>query len=126
MRPPSIAIRLPASPDAAGTARRSVEELSEQIPSAAMENLRLLISELVTNSVRHAQMPQGGDILLEVHVSPARVRVDVLDGGAGFEVPSPPDPVADGGWGLYLVDAIASRWGATRGATSSVWFELDL
>ena len=126
MRAPSIAARLPVGPEAAGLARDAVGELDERVPAGVMEDLRLLVSELVTNSVRHARMPASGNVLLEVRLSPSRVRVEVFDRGAGFDPPPASAPVAGRGWGLYLVDAIASRWGSTRGPTSSVWFELDL
>lgn len=118
-----IDVRLPAGPRAAALARRAIDELSAMLPPALMEDLRLLVSELVTNSVRHAGT--ADDIRLWVRVGATSIRVEVRDTGSGFEVPTAPDPSAESGWGLYLVDEIAKSWGAEAGPPSSVWFELD-
>jgi anti-sigma regulatory factor (Ser/Thr protein kinase) len=61
-----------------------------------------------------------------VTIDRGRVRVEVADPGAGFE-PQPRDDEMNrpGGWGLYLVDRIADRWGVVRNRMNRVWFELD-
>jgi anti-sigma regulatory factor (Ser/Thr protein kinase) len=85
-------------------------------------DLRLLVSELVSNAVRHAAEP----IELALEASADRVRAEVRDGGEGFEeflpVPSGDDAV---GRGLYVVHRLASRWGIDRGPPFCVWFELE-
>ena len=55
------------------------------------------------------------------------MRVEVKDGGPGFEPPPPPSSPSEStsGWGLYLVARIADRWGVETGDDASVWFELD-
>ena len=87
------------------------------------DDVALLVSELVTNSVRHAGARSGEPIGLHVAAWPRRVRVEVSDPGGGF-APREPRPRADGasGWGLYLVDRLADRWGAADG---TVWFEMS-
>ncbi|MEA2438802.1 MAG: hypothetical protein QOH76_226 [Thermoleophilaceae bacterium] len=104
------------------TARHSLVELETELPPETMARLRLLVTELVANSVRHAR---GTPIDVTVTLHDDRVRTDVSDGGAGFEPPRPdPDPLKASGWGLFLVRKIAARWGADP-ATGTVWFELD-
>ena len=87
-----------------------------------MFDLRLLVSELVSNAVRHAAEP----IELELEASADRVCVVVRDGGEGFDeflaVPSSDDAV---GRGLYVVHRLASDWGIERGPPFAVWFELE-
>jgi hypothetical protein len=84
------------------------------------------VSELVTNSVRHARLATGELIRLNVDWSGTRLRVHVHDGGRrGGRLAASgsirPTPAAESGWGLYLVDRLASRWGLD---TDGYWFEL--
>ena len=79
------------------------------------------MSELVTNSLRHTG---SADIELEVWRSDEVVRVDVCDHGAGFDVPGPPQPGDASGWGLFMVDRLADRWGVETNGDTRVWFEL--
>ena len=116
--------RLGGGPAAPAAARRALGELPvpTQVPR---EQLSLLVSELVTNSVKHA--PAGPDDPLDmvVGVSEGRLRIEVSDGGRGFQ-PARVGPKRDltSGWGLYLVDALADRWGVAQGEPTRVWFEL--
>ena len=104
------------------TARHSLVELEGTLPPETLARLRLLVTELVANSVRHAR---GTPIDVTVTLHSDRVRTDVSDGGDGFEPPNAdPNPLKTSGWGLFLVRKIASRWGAEP-ATGTVWFELD-
>jgi anti-sigma regulatory factor (Ser/Thr protein kinase) len=84
------------------------------------------VSELVTNSIRHAHTPAWASIDLLATAFADRVRVEVGDHGPGFD-PRPPDPDRDSpsGWGLYLVDQLADRWGVSRTDGNRVWFEID-
>ena len=87
--------------------------------------MRLLVSELVTNSVRHVTgSPQP--VVLAVLIGAGAIRVEVRDGGAGFEPGKPEPRGADGGFGLFLVERMASRWGVDTADGTRVWFELDL
>jgi anti-sigma regulatory factor (Ser/Thr protein kinase) len=104
-------------------------QLEGWLPPSLAENergtLRLLVSELVTNSVRHVS---GSDqpVVLRLLIDDRRIRVDVRDGGAGFRPGKPEPRGADGGFGLFLVERMASRWGVDTGDGTRVWFELDL
>jgi anti-sigma regulatory factor (Ser/Thr protein kinase) len=55
------------------------------------------------------------------------VHLSVLDDGPGFVPPDRPlaTPPGPGGWGLYLVDQCAARWGTERGERHCVWLELE-
>jgi anti-sigma regulatory factor (Ser/Thr protein kinase) len=115
-------------PDAASRARAVVnEELGRAVSTKVLEDTTLLVSELVTNAVRHA--PRNGvlEVELRLRVDPERVRIVVSDPGAGFSVePRPPTASESSGWGLYLVDRVADRWGVITKDRSEVWFEIDV
>jgi anti-sigma regulatory factor (Ser/Thr protein kinase) len=119
----SLTMRLGGGTEAAATARRALSRLRSDIDPPLMETLRLLVTELVTNSVRHAE---ADSVLLHVLVRPSSVWTEVTDEGPGFDPASTGTPRAErSGWGLFLVERLADRWGARHedGATR-VWFEL--
>ena len=119
--------KLPASPEAAREARMALGELAAHVPARDFDDLRLLVTELVTNSLRHGSLGAGDAIHLVVQVEPGVLRVEVRDPGAGFDVPLPPEtPDLGAGWGLYLLGRIADRWGIQGGPSTCVWFEMDL
>ena len=114
-------------PHAAPAARRALGALRASLGAEVFDDVSLLVSELVTNSVRHGAVGADGEIELNVDVGDDRVRVEVDDPGLGFEAPSGPraDPDRGGGFGLYLVDHLADRWQTERHAGATrVWFEL--
>jgi anti-sigma regulatory factor (Ser/Thr protein kinase) len=87
--------------------------------------LRLLVSELVTNSVRHGGGEQPHEIRLAVSASRERIRVEVADAGSGFKARPRRDGQDEGsGWGLHLVETLSDRWGSERNGRVCVWFEL--
>jgi anti-sigma regulatory factor (Ser/Thr protein kinase) len=105
------------------TARDALEELADELDPAVMEDARLLVTELVTNGVRHGQ-GQVVRLILDVP-RPDRLRCEVIDDGHGFlPIARAADSTDEGGWGLYLVEKLAETWGVREGSTH-VWFELD-
>lgn len=123
---PDLAVRLRADPTSIREARRAVDRLAGVVDEAVLEDLRLMVSEVVTNSVRHAGLGEADHIELQISVDRERVRVEVHDRGPGFERPAAPTTtVRDSGWGLYLVDQLADGWGVTTGRGTTVWFELS-
>jgi anti-sigma regulatory factor (Ser/Thr protein kinase) len=88
------------------------------------------IAELAANAVRHGRVPRRDFALRLVHrPAAALIRVEVSDTNPALPVRLAPAPAdADGGRGLLLVDALASRWGVTErtGPGKTVWAELDL
>jgi anti-sigma regulatory factor (Ser/Thr protein kinase) len=119
-----IDVELRVAAGAISEARAVVDRMSGD--EALLNNLRLLVSEIVTNSVRHAGLDDGSRISLHIEASPELVRVEVTDPGPGF-VPRVPELriSQDSGWGLYLVDELADRWGVDAGDGTRVWFEID-
>lgn len=82
----------------------------------------LLATELVTNSVRHAGARPEQRIVLLATIEPDYARIEVYDPGPGFD----PEVRHDSkGFGLRLVDKLATDWGVEHGEGFRVWFEID-
>jgi anti-sigma regulatory factor (Ser/Thr protein kinase) len=112
--------------DSPAVARRAIGEVSDQLPPRRLEDAQLLVSELVTNSIRHAQLRVDDVIRLVVVSGDRALRIEVCDPGPGFEpLVRDPDHGRPSGWGLYLVRELSDRWGVERSAETRVWFELD-
>src|SRR5206468_5499883 len=76
------------------------------------EDLRLLVNELVTNSLRHAKFVPGDRIEVLAKVEGQAIRVEVRDPGPGFRPAQQTySPSRADRWGLYLVDRLAESWG---------------
>jgi anti-sigma regulatory factor (Ser/Thr protein kinase) len=117
---------LPVTPEAAAEARHALDGLVGSLPDGRMRDVRLLVSELVTNAVRHANLDSGDAIELVIELADMTLRVEVRDPGGGFVPSAPsPDPARPSGWGLYLVAELADRWGVDSDDETLVWFELD-
>ena len=116
--------------NAPATARRVVAAaLVERVAPAVIERAKLTISELITNSVRYSGAPGGGYAIVRLQLSDERLRLEVEDPGrGGAVVPRRADPIAGGGFGLHVVEALSERWGSERHASGalSVWAELSL
>lgn len=119
-------VELAPDATAATRARRFVREQLGGRTSTLVERAELLVSEVVTNSVRHASFGPDECIRVVVHGGRKSARIEVEDPGPGFD-PRPTRPASrlETGWGIYLVDRIARRWGVDRGGgRARVWFEL--
>lgn len=119
---------LPSNNRAPGIAREELARFARGIELVDREYdvVRLLVSELVTNAVRHGGAQDGDKIGVCVQSSDATIRIEVRDHGLGFELPQPPSvPGAEGGYGLLIVDRLCSRWGTDHNDDSLVWCELD-
>jgi two-component sensor histidine kinase len=116
----------PAYPASVPAARGFVTEALAGAPAELCQTAGLLVSELVTNAVRHAGTPS---FVVDVDYSPGgRTRVAVTDTGLGHPIPRTPDPTSEHGRGLQLVARLADRWGAHRRRATqekTVWFELQ-
>jgi anti-sigma regulatory factor (Ser/Thr protein kinase) len=96
-----------------------------------LQDAKLLATELVSNSILHADLDPGGVIEVTAVRSRNGLRVTVRDEGSA-SVPDHvvagsirPSPSGRSGWGLYLVDKLASRWGTNVGGRVGFWFELE-
>ncbi|HEU4656145.1 MAG TPA: ATP-binding protein [Capillimicrobium sp.] len=118
----NLIVDIPRTTRAPREARAALERLPAIDPSV-LPDAKLLVSELITNSVKY-----GGDgpvrLVIRCETS-GRLRVEVVDRGAGF-VPTRRDrPKTEvGGWGLHLVETLSDDWGVYEGSTH-VWFEMD-
>jgi anti-sigma regulatory factor (Ser/Thr protein kinase) len=118
-------LEMPAVSGALTDVRSALAELP--VPPSTLDDARLLVSELVANSMRHARIGPDDTIRVTAAVENGRLRVDVIDGGRGGGPPVAggirPTPGAESGWGLFLVETLATRWGHGAGR---YWFELEI
>jgi len=117
-----LLLSLPPVADAAGTARHALQERG--LDPDLEHTVALLTSEVMGNAIRHAGPLSGGQpIVFHAEIADDLVRVEVADHGRGFD----PEVRHDApGFGLRLVDNLASRWGVDRTPRGCrVWFEVD-
>jgi len=119
----SVHSNLPKTPESAATARRLLDELDAEIDADRLETARLLVTEVVTNAVRHVK--RDGPIDLRIDVRGDALRIEVHDPGQGF-VPRRrgPDAPLDGQWGPHFLEMLSDRWGIDSSDRTRVWFEL--
>ena len=118
--------RFPLEPRVPADARRLVRCLENVLDRPALDNVELLVTELVTNAIRHAGVGGAGWVAVELRVSPDLVRVEVVDPGRGFDPHTLPGAGEErgSGWGLFLVDQLSDRWGVHHDEFTRVWFEV--
>jgi anti-sigma regulatory factor (Ser/Thr protein kinase) len=118
-------VSVPASAEAGGALRRAVRSLARWLGPQTAEDVELLVTELATNGVKHARTVDGNRITLDARVDPDHLRVEVRDGGHGFEHDGRRAGSAEpGGWGLMLVEDLADAWGIEDEPSTTVWFEI--
>jgi anti-sigma regulatory factor (Ser/Thr protein kinase) len=120
----TLELQLPPEPSSVAQARQQVcDAIAADFGEDDVETLRLLVSEVVTNAVRHGSSTRP--VELNVHWN-AEVRIEVSDHGDGF-TPHPRGGALDepGGFGLYLVGRLADRWGVETTDGTTVWFVLQ-
>ena len=88
------------------------------------ERLKLAVSELVTNVVRHGHLSDDAEMRIAVQDGAGTVRVTVEQPTTVEAYVAPRDPDQPGGYGLLLLDAMADRWGSDQGPPGRVWFEV--
>ncbi|RKS80370.1 histidine kinase-like protein [Motilibacter peucedani] len=119
-------VRLPASPESAGSARRFLDRVltSWATPGPVVEVATLLVSELAGNAVRHGR----GAVTVTARRWPRLLRVSVHDDSSVMPATRAPAPDSEHGRGMVLVEALSRRWGAETvpGDGKDVWFELDV
>ena len=109
--------------------RHLLAQLDEGVSVSRASDAVLIVSELVTNSVMHAQVGADQAILLELTTLGDHLRIAVIDPGSSLEPRVlPADPDAPGGFGLRLVHHMSSAWGVVRDAagTTRVWCDVPL
>jgi len=116
-------VDIPRDAKAPWHARRAVERLGDSIDDELRPDVMLLVSELITNSVKYGD---HGALKLQIEAKgPRKLRVEVVDQGVGFVPVARDRPMSEpGGWGLHLVEELTDRWGVYEGSTH-VWFEIE-
>ncbi|MET8143165.1 ATP-binding protein [Sphaerisporangium sp. NPDC005288] len=117
-------IELAGSPESVSQAREFVRaKLGEAHP--AIDDVTLLVSEVVTNSILHSDSGNGGKVTLAIADRHDLVHVDVVDAGGGSAPRVCGETLGEGGRGLMLVELISQRWDVCEGgAGRTVWFEV--
>lgn len=126
---------LPAQPQSAAVARyRLVSTLRDWALSVDLDNAQLLLSEVVTNAIRHGIDPTAGDAVITIEFAETRagLRVEVREPDQGiamgsWSVPGDGDRagLAESGRGLKVVGALAAEWGVLNESRGkSVYFVL--
>jgi anti-sigma regulatory factor (Ser/Thr protein kinase) len=126
---PHLQLEIERNVEAPGIARAAATGLCQEagIDQSSCFTVVLLVSEVVTNAVLHSAGPTDASVGLNITVGEDVVRVTVTDAGEGF-TPKPRDPASrgGGGYGLYLLEKSASRWGVSALDGTCVWFEVAL
>jgi anti-sigma regulatory factor (Ser/Thr protein kinase) len=122
-----VVIDLPDGLDAPRIARAFLAEHALELDDSVRQDAQLLVSEIVTNAVRHGRP----NITLRLTLHPPGIGVAVHDFGPGIPTAptGEPDLTSEGGRGLFIVAALASEWGiepAISGTGKTVWFRLQL
>ena len=126
MRGDDLSIDLPGSPASAGVARRAISRFAGgDLTDAQLNDTALMVSEVVTNALVHGRT--GAPLEVRARRAGGRLRVEVTNSGPGLAPePRATDPSPDGGFGLFLVERLATRWGLVRHlGKTRVWFELE-
>jgi len=122
-----LELTVPPDLSALGDVRRSFDAL--RLPPNVRDDARLLVTELVSNSIRHAALRADQRIRIWAGWSGRRLKVVVRDSEQGRPARIAgsirPVPGAESGWGLFIVNQLASRWGEIRDGGAGYWFELD-
>ena len=117
---------VPGGPRAGATIREAVDG---EVPSAARSQVLVLLTELVNNAVVHGGMGPDGWVQVEIVRSSDHLHVEVRDDGPGFDWRAQPRVEEDdpGGFGLFLIERLATRWGVVRDeAGTAVWFDYTI
>jgi anti-sigma regulatory factor (Ser/Thr protein kinase) len=121
-----MSFELAGGPYAVTAARLALAKIDDVVDESQAFDVRLLVSELVTNSVQHAKVGPDESIKLDVSIASELIRVEIADHGPGFEPPTDTGGAErERGWGLFFVSQLATRWGVEPGEPGCVWFEID-
>jgi anti-sigma regulatory factor (Ser/Thr protein kinase) len=120
-------VALPKGSRAPGAARMVIAHcLTGLVSDRILPDAELLVSEVVTNCIRHGELGDGDTVVVRVYLAAETVRLEIENPGtAGVVAASRPDRgFRRDGFGLELVDRVAASWGVRRTTGTSVWFEM--
>lgn len=123
--PLTVSLGLPADPVSVAAARHMVRTLDAFLPDEQLQRAELIISELVTNAVRHGSRP-GESVRVELSTHDGQLQGCVTDNGPAFKPPARlPEEGETGGFGLHIVQQLAAAWQIHRSdAGNAVSFTL--
>jgi anti-sigma regulatory factor (Ser/Thr protein kinase) len=120
-----VDVRLARDVRAPALARRALEVVRPRVRPNTFHDVRLLVSELVTNSVQHGGPESDSWVCVRLRLLRNAVRVEVTDPGRGFFFEGRPAPREQAsGRGLFLVGLLSDRWGVAGEGVTRVWFEI--
>jgi len=117
-----LELTLPPDGPSVRVARHEVERVVAGCPEDVKTTVVLLTSELASNAVIHAKTP----FTVRAHVDRSVIHVAICDSAGRQPAVVTRDATTTGGWGLSMVDAVATRWGVEADVTTTVWFEIDV
>ena len=119
-------LRLACDPSVVAEARRAVAQFELAVPGPVLDSARLVVTELVTNSILHGMREGEGWVDVTIERLPFCLRIEVADPASSGLRPvlRPVGPESTSGWGLQLVDRLATDWGVETGSGTRVWCEL--
>lgn len=121
----TLELTLVPDPTAPSAARSALtRRFSTRLTGRVLEDARLLVTELITNSLRHAAMRNGDRVSLRARVTDGLVRVEVGDPGRNGPVRKREPGAQQGGYGLVMVERLSRRWGVEGDDETVVWFEM--
>jgi two-component sensor histidine kinase len=117
--------RLPHDRNSVPMARSMASNaVADSLQPTERDNFLLMVSELVSNAIRHAPPEPDGRIVLRLDVEDAKARAVVIDGGRRFDFDRATFDPKTPHFGLMLVDQLANRWGLSLEGEKAVWFEI--
>jgi anti-sigma regulatory factor (Ser/Thr protein kinase) len=111
-------------PQAAAEARALVvNSFASRLPSDLLDDVRLALTEVVTNSYKHSGTPEGAPIKIVLDMNGQRFRLEVTDRSIFDPTPETAFELRSARWGLTILDRLADRWG--RVSEGGIWAEFD-
>jgi anti-sigma regulatory factor (Ser/Thr protein kinase) len=120
-----VEIRVPLTAAAAASIRHAIADaLAGHVPTRTVADAQLVLSELVTNSVRHAGLDGGTVLRIAASLIGDVLRLEVIDEGSNGVVAVRAPTITGGGFGLNVVEMLSRAWGVERGRSTRVWVEM--
>jgi serine/threonine-protein kinase RsbW len=112
----TVRLRIPARAEYVALARLALSGLADiaELPEETVADLKLALTEAVSNSVRHAYADRGGFVAVAYELSRTTLAIEVVDDGEGFDPQRPPalegEELTEGGLGIAIIRTIADEF----------------
>jgi len=114
---------VPNGRQAPGQARGIIQAAAGEFPDEVRERVALVVSEIVTNSVKYAGNPENAPIDVSLDVSGDHVRLEVRDHSLLDPTPESWREAEDVRWELLVIDGVATAWGKI--SDGGLWAEFE-